>query len=112
MFTFKHIRIFYFLLVCMVSVWGVSGCNGNFSSDSTSSTSQDNSVDNSQHGISSCSQGSSFVCTESGPGEFTQSEECRNVNGQVVVLSGPEPIDSSLAEACPTPEPAVAEGGA
>lgn len=110
MLYFKKTEIFLFV-VCTASLWGGSlGCNGNFSSDSTSSTSQDNSVDNSQHGISSCSQGSSFVCTEAGPGEFTQSEECRNVNGQVVVLSGPEPIDSSLAEACPTPEPVAAEG--
>lgn len=87
----------------------LTGCNGNFATDSTSGSPHDNPVvdDHSVHGISSCSKGSSFVCDQVGPHEFTQTEECRNVNGDPVVLSGPEPIDSNLAEACPTPEPIV-----
>lgn len=89
----------------LVFVLLLAACGDIASTDSTTSNTQDNSVDNSQHGISSCTRGSTFVCTEAGPGQFVQTEECKNVNGEVVVLSGPEPIDGHLADACPTPEP-------
>lgn len=74
-------------------------------SSNTNNATVDNSTDNSQHGISSCQEGSSFVCDQAGPDTFTQTEECVNVNGEVVILDGPQVIDNDLADACPTPEP-------
>lgn len=87
----------------------VVGCKASVggSSSGDSSFIHDQSTDSSMHGISSCKQGSSFVCEKTGPGQYVQTQECINVNGQPVILNGPNPIDENLAEACPTPEPVV-----
>lgn len=106
----KDITLFF---VC--SLWLVlagyltAGCGDIASTRSETVNTQDNSVDNSQTGISSCEDGSTLVCDVSGgPGSFTQTRQCVNVNGQPVILDGPEPIDDDIAEACPTPFPTPA----
>jgi hypothetical protein len=101
----RHLLLFPLILCCSCQVGNV-GTGDNPSGDtSIDDHSNDNSVDNSQHGISSCTQGSSLVCHREGPNEYTQTEECINVNGDPVVLAGPEPIDpDDIKDACPEPE--------
>lgn len=85
-----------------------SACGDVASTRSTTTNSQDNTVDNSQHGISSCSTGSTLVCREQGEGggadTFTQAIECVNVNGQPIILAELEPVDDDINEACPAPD--------
>lgn len=62
-------------------------------------------TDNSQHGIASCTSGSTFTCSQNGPNDCSQSLKCTNVDGTPVVLSGPEPIACDTVAQCPTPAP-------
>lgn len=84
-------------------------CGDVASTHSSTTNSQDNSVDNSQHGISSCSQGSTLVCREDSVGNFTQTVECTNATGEAVVLADLEPVDDDIHEACPEPEAVIVE---
>lgn len=99
----------YPLLLSLFSL-SLFGCEvGDINSSDSADVITDNSVDNSQHGISSCTEGSTFVCAETGPESFVQTEECINVNGSPVILNGPEPISGELFDACVQSETAVIE---
>ena len=97
-------------------LWGVvlltaSSCGigdvGTSRTEVSSSSATDNSTDNSLHGISQCTAGSTLVCTPEGPKQVSISEECINANGEPVTLQGPDIVSAAqAATVCPTPEPA------
>ena len=78
----RHFCIILFVLF-------LSACEGSLgNTTTTSSNSQDNSVDNSQHGITACSTGSSVVCDFEG-NEWQVTQECSGPTGDPVLINGP-----------------------
>lgn len=78
-----------------------ASCDGVGSS--TTNTSIDQSVDNSLHGVSKCTDGTSLVCQPVGQvGEFSVTRECVNADGTSVIIDGPD-IKENLPEKCFVP---------
>lgn len=90
------------LLPSSLSLLILSGCEAGDIGSSTSTSSVDQSVDNSLHGISKCTDGTSLVCQDVGAGAFSVTRECVNADGTSVILDGPD-IEESLPDKCFVP---------
>lgn len=69
---------------------------------STSNSTVDQSVDNSIHGVSKCTEGTTLVCKDVGAGQFQVTRECVNADGTAVIIDGPD-IEESLPDKCFVP---------
>lgn len=72
----------------LAAVASLLACNAKVG---TSSTTQDNHVDNSQHGILSCADGFTIVCSPvAGTTQTGVTHECKGPSDETVTREGPE----------------------
>lgn len=65
------------------------GCGDVASTHSSTVNTQDNSVDNSQHGIVSCTEGSTKQCRAEGS-QIAVTFECKGPSDQTQIVQGPD----------------------
>lgn len=86
---------------CLLLLLSMGASCGDIGSSQTSTT-VDNSTDNSLHGISKCTDGTSLVCKDAGAGSFEVTRECVNGDGSSVIVDGPD-VETSLPDKCFVP---------